>query len=132
MTTDYLVGDGTLFEPDAMLPTQFFGRLRTRVPQEPEVALVMAILEDAVHCYQKYRFATDGAGIEQFEDARDWFAESDRKWPFSFENICGVLKLDADYVRDGLRAWEETARRLRETVVTLPQSQDAAVEALAG
>ena len=34
---------------------------------------------------------------------------SDQTWLFSFQNICDVLGLDADYLRRGLRVWKERA-----------------------
>jgi hypothetical protein len=37
----------------------------------------------------------------------------DRKWPFSFENVCEILKLDIDYVRHGLIRWGEREDELR-------------------
>jgi len=99
---DDLVGEGRLFQPDIMLPSQYFSVLRKTSPQGPEYRLILAMLQDAVDCFQKYRFATDENGRALYEDAREWLASKDRKWPFSFENICGVLKLDVDYVRRGL------------------------------
>ena len=114
MRDDHLVGEGRLFEPDVMLPVQYFTLLRKRSPQGPEYHLVIAMLQDAIECFQKYRFAIDENGRELFEDAREWFASPDRKWPFSFENVCGILNLDADYLRQGLAVWaevQEAARR---------------------
>jgi len=121
MRDDHLVGEGRLFEPDIMLPVQYFTLLRKRAPQGPEYLLVIAMLQDAIECVQKYRYATDQNGRELFEDARVWIASDDRKWPFSFENVCGILKLDAGYVRRGLDAWGESqdANRRRAKVVPL-------------
>jgi hypothetical protein len=72
------------------------------------------MLQDAIDCVLKHRSATDENGRELFEDARDWIASDDRKWPFSFENVCAFLNLDADYLRRGLsvpRVTQETERR---------------------
>ena len=102
MRDDHLVGEGRLFQPDIMLPAQYFTLLRKQAPQGPEYGLVIAMLQDAIECVQKYRFATDENGRALFEDARDWVASDDRKWPFSFENVCGILNLNADYLRRGL------------------------------
>jgi hypothetical protein len=102
MRDDHLVGEGRLFEPDIMLPAQYFTLLRKQSPQGPEYQLVIAMLQDAIECVQKYRCAIGENGRELFEDARDWIVSDDRKWPFSFENVCAVLNLDADYPRRGL------------------------------
>lgn len=103
---DHLVGEGKLFQPDVMLPTQFSVRIRGRGPQEAEFNLVLALLEDAIHCFKKYRFTKNASTREQYEEARDWFESNDRTWPFSFENVCMILGIDADYLRQGLRRWE--------------------------
>lgn len=107
MRDDHLVGEGRLFQPDIMLPAQYFTLLRKQAPQGPEYGLVIAMLQDAIECFQKYRFSTDENGRALFEDAREWVESEDRKWPFSFENVCGILNLDADYVRRGLAEWAE-------------------------
>jgi hypothetical protein len=96
-----------VFEPDVMLPAQYFTLLRKRSPQGPEYLLVIAMLQDAIDCFQKYRFATDENGVALFADAYEWIKSDDRRWPFSFENVCGVLNLDSDYLRRGLATWGE-------------------------
>ncbi len=118
---DNLVGDGRLFEPEIILPAQYFSVLRKSAPQGPEYLLVLAMLQDAIECFQKYRFANDENGRELYEDARDWIDSDDRKWPFSFENVCGILKIDPDYLRQGLRRWADQAeaQRRRAKVVAL-------------
>lgn len=113
--TDHLVGEGKLFQPDVMLPSQFAARVRGRGPQEAEVNLVRAILDDAVHCFKKFRFAGGDGSRAMYEEARDWIESGDRSWPFSFENICMILGIDPDYLRRGLAQWEQ-----RETVALKP------------
>ena len=60
------VGEGRLFEPDIMLPAQYFAVLRKSAPQGPEYQLVLAMLQDAVECFQKHRFAVEPHGRELF------------------------------------------------------------------
>jgi len=117
---DDLVGEGRLFEPDIMLPAQYYSVLRKTAPQGPEYLLVLAMLQDAIECFQKHRFATDENGRALYEDAREWIASDDRKWPFSFENICGILRFDAGYLRRGLASWAERADELRRRGKVLP------------
>ena len=121
MRDDHLVGEGRLFEPDVMLPAQYFTLLRKRSPQGPEYLLIIAMLQDAIECFQKYRYTADENGRQLFEDAREWITSDDQSWPFSFENICGVLNLDPGYLRAGLFRWAETqeAARRRGKVVPL-------------
>lgn len=89
-----------------MLPSQYRTSRRGRGPQEAEYNLVVALLEDAIHCFKKYRSAKAASAREQYEEAREWFESTDRSWPFSFENVCMILGIDPDYLREGLFRWE--------------------------
>ena len=66
-----------------------------------ERALMRAVLEDAIRCLS-------GAGGPMrmrpslAAEARRWVTDRDRQWPYSFENICDSLGLDADHVRTRL------------------------------
>lgn len=117
---DDLVGEGRLFEPDVMLPAQYFAVLRKSAPQGPEYFLVLAMLQDAVECVQKHRFSTDPNGRELYTDAHDWIASDDRQWPFSFENVCGILKIEPEYLRNGLFRWCERQEELRRSGKVVP------------
>jgi hypothetical protein len=68
---------------------------------------MLAVLEDAIDCYQKYAHARDPRGRQIFDESREWVQSADRAWLFSFENICDTLEINADYVRRGLREWRE-------------------------
>ena len=97
----------TLFEPDVLLPAQFFAAFRRAGGLERERLLMLAVLEDAIDCYQKFAHARDPRGEQMFEEAREWVSSTDRSWLFSFENICDTLEINAEYVRRGLREWRE-------------------------
>jgi hypothetical protein len=127
---DDLVGEGRLFEPDIMLPAQYFAVLRKSAPSGPEYLLVLAMLQDAVECVQKYRFAVDPNGRELYTEAYDWIASSDRKWPFSFENVCEILRLNPEYLRNGLFRWCERQDELRRAGKVVPLTRKPAVEAM--
>jgi hypothetical protein len=99
---------GGLLEPDVVLPAQFFRTLRGREAHGGERRLIIAVLEDAIHCYQKNLCATDNRGRRLFRDAESWVMSVDRNLPFAFENICEFLGLDAEYLRQGLRHWVRT------------------------
>jgi hypothetical protein len=72
---------------------------------------MLAILRDAVECYQKYALARDPQGEDLHRDAAEWIFSHDRDWPFSFENICDVLGVSAEYVRLGLAPLQKRGRR---------------------
>jgi hypothetical protein len=77
----------------------------------PEKDLLLAILQDAIDTYRKYRGARDRDGKKQFRETEEWIMEGGDDWIFSFNNICELLGLDADYLRRGLReAGEERGR----------------------
>src|ERR687887_2795196 len=96
-----------LFQPDTLLPSQFFDRMRRRSEQDGERRLMIAVLEDAVDVYRKHVGAKDPRAQQLFHEAEEWIEDPDRTWLFSFQNICDVLGLDADYLRRGLRALRE-------------------------
>ena len=97
----------SLFEPDVLLPAQFFAAFRRAGGLERERLLMLAVLEDAVDCYQKHAHTRDPRGQQIFDEAQEWVDSNDRSWLFSFENICDTLEINADYVRRGLRMWKE-------------------------
>lgn len=97
-------------EPEAVLPSQFFSRVQIDASLQPEKRLMLAVLEDAVGTFQKYVFAGERNGRRLFQDVEDWVASDDLEWPYSFVNICNGLGLEADYMRSGLRRWQEQQR----------------------
>lgn len=97
----------SLFQPDTLLPEQFLETFRRRSHLEPEKGLMLAVLEDAVACFQKYLLARDSRGKALFRDAERWIMEKDGDWLFSFENICEALGFEPDYLRAGLLRWKE-------------------------
>src|SRR6185295_6303603 len=99
-------GSGSgLFEPDILLPNQYFAAFRRGRAVEGERRLMLAVLEDAVDSYRKYALARDPREQACFLEAREWFVSTDRSWLFAFENICDVLEMNADYLRSGLDKW---------------------------
>ncbi len=97
--------DPTPFEMDQEL----LDRLTKRNVREAEEALMLAILEDAIDCFQKYSLARRGKGKTLFQDAAEWILDEGSDWLFSFENVCEVLGLNPKYVREGLLEWKQKA-----------------------
>ncbi len=108
-----------LFQPDTLLPSQYFERIRRRASSDGERRLMVAILEDAVDVYRKQAGARDRKRRQLFEDAEAWIESADRGWIFSYENICDVLGIDAGYLRKGLRVWKHKAAGDRGVLVPL-------------
>ena len=109
--------------PDTMLPTQFFGALRKKALVDGEHRLMVAVLEDAVNCFQKQVNAVDPKARQLYLDAEEWITSTDQTWFFSFVNVCHTLGLDPDWMRDGLFAWRDAHRR-----VPLAEPADGAVD----
>jgi hypothetical protein len=96
----------SLFQPDTLIPDQYFETFRGK-RSEPEKKLMLAVLEDAVQCFQDNIFASNGRKKKLFEEAEEWILEKGSTWIFSFENVCEVLELNPEYVREGLLRWQE-------------------------
>ena len=97
----------SLFQPDTLLPDQYLDTFRRKLHLEPEKKLMLAVLEDAVACYQKYLLARDGKGKSLFRETEDWVLEQQDDWLFSFTNVCETLSFEPDYVRQGLLKWKQ-------------------------
>jgi hypothetical protein len=94
---------GKLFEPDAILPAQFYAMFRCNQYKEPERRLMVAVLEDAVSCLSMNPRDCNLRQRKQYEEAKQWVtAEEETDWIFSFTNICEVLGMDPSYLRRGL------------------------------
>ena len=94
---------GKLFEPDTILPTQFYSIFKNSQYREPERRLMVAILEDAVSCLSTDLHRCNPRQRKQYEEAKAWVAADDEsEWIFSFKNICEVLGMNPSYLRHGL------------------------------
>jgi hypothetical protein len=96
----------SLFQPDTLMPEQYLETFRRKLYLEPEKKLLLAVLEDAIACFQKYLFAKDGKGRALFIEAEEWILDEDTDWLFSFANLCEMLGFEPSYLRDGLMHWK--------------------------
>jgi hypothetical protein len=96
---------GFLFQPDSLLSAHYFGTLRRKTFLEPEKRLMLALLEDAIHCFQDNLLTQNVRSRRLFEEAEEWIVEVDGDWVFSFENICEALGFNPAYVRQDLLRW---------------------------
>lgn len=91
-----------LYEPDTLFSAQYFETYKRSAPLEPERELMLAVLQDAIRCFQDYLLARDRKRERLFREAEEWFNKQESDWLFSFETICEVLGLDSQYIRRGL------------------------------
>jgi hypothetical protein len=96
-----------LFEPDTLLPIQYFEAMRRKHLLEGEKRLILSVLEDAVECFMKCIESPTSKGQRLFRDADEWIALEDKHWVFSFDNVCDMLDINPEYMRRGLRQWKE-------------------------
>ncbi len=108
----------SLFQPDSLLPAQFFTALKQRSQACGERRLMAAILEDAIDCFQKHLWAKDNRSRTLRQEAENWFLSDDDSWPFSFSNVCQALDLEPDFLRRGLISWKERQLARRTNIVS--------------
>jgi len=73
-------------------------------PPTPEKSLAVGVLKQAAYDLRRYRTATKGVDREVYLDAHSWVTAYDSSWPYSFINVCKLLNLCAEVVRDELLA----------------------------
>ncbi|MFN8627849.1 MAG: hypothetical protein U0587_17955 [Candidatus Binatia bacterium] len=118
-------GWGAFVHPEVILPEQFFGALRRQRPRQGEQRLMLAMLEDALRCFQNHLFARRSRERRLFWDAEQWLLGEDQA-PFSFEHVCAVLEIDPAYLRERLQRWaarqhaQRTCARMAVSARTAP------------
>ena len=94
----------SLLPPGAVLPSRHFAPHGKLVPER---RLIIAVLHDAIRCVEQYRCVKSPRNRRLFDEVERWLLASESDWPYSFENICAVLELDANAVRQRLRCTSE-------------------------
>lgn len=124
-----------LFEPDVLLPVQFFAALKRKRYSSGEHRLLIAIMQDAVECFQKHIHAHDSKRRQLYLDAESWISSDDYMGTFSFNNVCDLLGMSPEYLRQGLFDWRDRERarrkgRLLDVVRTNGSRERAHIEAV--
>jgi hypothetical protein len=73
-------------------------------PPTPEKSLAVGVLKQAAYDLRRFRAATKGADRELYLDAHSWITGNDFSWPYSFVNVCKLLDLCPEIVREELLA----------------------------
>lgn len=102
----------SIFQPDILIDAQFHASQRSRFHLDPERVLMLAVLQDAVLCFQEHVTAKCKRKQSMHDSAEQWISNKDRSYLFSFENVCDALGFDANYMRQGLARWKRAARRV--------------------
>ncbi|HTN70454.1 MAG TPA: hypothetical protein VMO00_05130 [Methylomirabilota bacterium] len=98
-----------VFQPDVLIPTQYLATFQRRFHLDPERVLMLAVLQDAIFCFQEHLTATCKRKRSLYLDAEEWLFAGDPSYLFSFENICDALGFEATYLRQGLMRWKAVA-----------------------
>ncbi|MCE2485551.1 MAG: hypothetical protein J4F42_08570 [Desulfurellaceae bacterium] len=116
----YDIGAVSRLLPNAViLPEQFYASSTEGQVQDGEVALRR-------RCFQR-RFVRRDRRVQRLaQEAEEWFTADDADWPFSFVNICAVLRLEPDYIRRGLKRWCERYGDTAERVTSVRSFRFAA------
>jgi hypothetical protein len=96
----------SVFVPDLLTPTQYFDSKRRDSSDDPLKRLMMAVLEDAIRCYQGGGNGGTALKRKKFVEVTEWFFDEDGSGPFSFSGVCEVLGLVPEYLRFGLARWQ--------------------------
>jgi len=96
----------SIFQIDVLAPEQYYATFQRRLHLSPEKILMLAILQDAVTCFQCYVGSRHERKRRLYLEAETWILDEDRLYAFSFENVCDALGLDANFLRRGLMRWK--------------------------
>src|SRR5216683_8195453 len=96
---------GSIFVPDVITPDQYYDMRRDDSAIAPVKRLMMAVLEDALRCFQNNADAKNGPRKRLFAEAEQWLCGEGGDGPFSFETVCETLGIEPQFLRSGLRDW---------------------------
>ena len=93
-------GPAGVLEPWVLLGSQCAGG---EVAASGERRLMAAVLTDAMRLYVKHGRSRFAGGQRLFRETAEWFASRDHGWLLSYENVCDVLGIEPDRLRERLR-----------------------------
>lgn len=97
----------SLFVPELVTPEQYYDSRRDDSPMRPLKRLMLAVLEDALRCFQNNAAAKSGPRKRAFAEAEQWLCNGSGDGPFSFETVCETLGIEPRFLRGGLKQWRE-------------------------
>ena len=97
-----------IFSPDPISRFQYekvHGKKESQADDQALRALMLALLEDAIACFQGRFFKPSRTNDKLFQEAEEWINSED-EGVFSFNNICETLGLHPGQLRKGLERWK--------------------------
>jgi hypothetical protein len=79
-------------------------------PKTPEERLMVAVLEEAVITFERGLRSSDPMIRQESYEVDSWVRSSCSDALFSFENVCSILGIDAEYLRAGFASMRRNAR----------------------
>ena len=92
--------------PEVILPSQFFDA--TKADLSPMQRLLLAVFEDRLECAMNLSGSRRAMRLRR--EAQHWIFAPTAVAPLTFEEVCGALNIDPDYLRAGLSRWLRAAR----------------------
>jgi hypothetical protein len=99
-----------MFIPEIITPTQYYAARQSSSKSVSIKRLMMAMLADAVRCYQGAETAPTEVRRQLFREARRWLFEESSAGPFSFEMVCEMLVIKPQFLRRRLKRWRALDR----------------------
>ena len=98
-------GEGQFSELQTILPMQFYAVRRGTSEGEPLRRLMVAMLIDAVRCFQSKFESRQPGKRQEFAEVRSWLFSDVDDGPFTFRTVCEELEIDPEALRKGLLRW---------------------------
>jgi hypothetical protein len=95
----------SVFVPDLLTPGQYYDSNRRDSSDIPLKRLMMAVLQDAIRCFQKGAHAKSGAKQRYLCEVQEWVFGESGEGPFAFQSVCEILEIAPQYLRRGLAEW---------------------------
>jgi hypothetical protein len=90
-----------LSSPGALTPAQYY----PAPPASPYHHLLLAILEDAIHCFQRNFAVRNGPRRVLFRETEEWLFDSEGTAFLSCPMVCETLGINSAQLRRYLREW---------------------------
>lgn len=92
----------------SLLPAPCFSPATNLYTGCPEVALMRAVLEDALACFHR-QYATERRWAQrEARQAAEWLFSDDAHEVFSYVSVCAVLGLERESIRQELMRWSHS------------------------
>src|ERR1700747_2566261 len=93
-----------LVAPEVLTPGQYHDGVHREDHETRAVKrLMLAVLSDAVRCFQAYADARNPAVRLRFAEAQAWILDRKAEGPFAFVTICESLGIEPNCLRNGIR-----------------------------